>query len=157
MKLIYLFLLSTLVFSCNRNNSSDSSAETSSDYPAVISSYLALKDDLVRSDADAASQSAADLLKSAETAGLSGESLDLIRQISQEKDLEEIRKSFDPLSDIIYDWAKESDLGGLTLYWQYCPMAMNDQGANWLSAESEIMNPYFGDQMLHCGNIEEEL
>jgi hypothetical protein len=157
MKLIYLFLLSTLMISCSSNNSSDQSEETSSDYPVVISSYLSLKDDLVRSDVEAANQSAAELLESAETAGLSGESLDLIRQMSHEKDLEEIRKTFEPLSRIIYNWAKESDLGGMKLYWQYCPMAMNDEGANWLSAESEIMNPYFGDQMLRCGNIEEEL
>ena len=41
------------------------------------------------------------------------------------------------------------------LYIQYCPMANNDQGATWISSKEEIVNPYFGDLMLHCGNIEE--
>ncbi|WP_420385495.1 efflux RND transporter periplasmic adaptor subunit [Roseivirga sp.] len=40
------------------------------------------------------------------------------------------------------------------LYVQFCPMANNDKGATWVSMEEEIINPYFGDMMLHCGNVE---
>lgn len=40
------------------------------------------------------------------------------------------------------------------LYVQFCPMANNNQGATWLSKEEEIINPYFGDMMLNCGNVE---
>jgi len=38
---------------------------------------------------------------------------------------------------------------------QFCPMADNNKGANWLSLESEIRNPYFGAEMHNCGNVEE--
>lgn len=41
------------------------------------------------------------------------------------------------------------------IYNQFCPMANNDKGANWLSFEENIKNPYFGDAMLTCGNVEE--
>ena len=41
------------------------------------------------------------------------------------------------------------------LYVQFCPMANNDKGALWISSEEEIINPYFGDVMLNCGNVEE--
>lgn len=41
------------------------------------------------------------------------------------------------------------------LYIQFCPMANNDQGANWISKEENIINPYFGDMMLTCGSVEE--
>ncbi len=41
------------------------------------------------------------------------------------------------------------------IYHQYCPMANNDKGANWLSFQEDIKNPYFGDAMLTCGNVEE--
>lgn len=44
-----------------------------------------------------------------------------------------------------------------TLYKQYCPMALNDKGAYWLSAQSDIKNPYFGDAMLTCGEVQETL
>jgi len=43
------------------------------------------------------------------------------------------------------------------LYLEYCPMAFNDQGAFWISAEKEIRNPYFGDKMLKCGEVKREL
>lgn len=41
------------------------------------------------------------------------------------------------------------------LYIQFCPMANNDKGALWISMEEEIINPYFGDVMLNCGNVED--
>lgn len=44
--------------------------------------------------------------------------------------------------------------GETQLYVQYCPMANDDKGATWVSMEEEIINPYFGDMMLHCGNVE---
>ena len=40
------------------------------------------------------------------------------------------------------------------LYVQFCPMANNDKGATWVSLDEEIINPYFGDVMLNCGNVE---
>jgi hypothetical protein len=36
-------------------------------------------------------------------------------------------------------------------------MAFDDQGADWLSAEEQIRNPYFGDKMLKCGLVEQDL
>ncbi len=38
------------------------------------------------------------------------------------------------------------------LYVQRCPMAFDNEGANWISEQSEIRNPYFGDTMLTCGS-----
>jgi Cu(I)/Ag(I) efflux system membrane fusion protein len=32
-------------------------------------------------------------------------------------------------------------------------MADNNKGANWLSTEEEIRNPYFGEAMLTCGEV----
>lgn len=43
-----------------------------------------------------------------------------------------------------------------TYYVQYCPMAFDNAGANWLSNEAQIRNPYFGEQMLTCGSVTEE-
>lgn len=39
------------------------------------------------------------------------------------------------------------------LYVQHCPMAGNNKGAQWLSYENAIKNPYFGGQMLTCGSV----
>lgn len=42
---------------------------------------------------------------------------------------------------------------GSPLYLQFCPMAFDNKGAYWISNEKQIMNPYFGDMMLHCGEV----
>ena len=44
-----------------------------------------------------------------------------------------------------------------TLYKQFCPMALNNEGAYWLSEVKEIRNPYFGEQMLKCGTVVETI
>ena len=44
-----------------------------------------------------------------------------------------------------------------TLYIQHCPMAMDNQGADWLSGEEEVKNPYFGDKMMKCGSVKRTL
>jgi len=38
----------------------------------------------------------------------------------------------------------------------YCPMAGDDQGGHWiLKDQLQLMNPYFGATMLHCGVFKE--
>jgi len=43
------------------------------------------------------------------------------------------------------------------IYIQHCPMANSNKGADWLSLSDEIRNPYFGADMLTCGEVTEEL
>ena len=43
------------------------------------------------------------------------------------------------------------------LYIQHCPMADQEKGADWLSREKEIRNPYFGKSMLTCGEVTDTL
>ncbi|KXX69057.1 efflux RND transporter periplasmic adaptor subunit [Flammeovirga sp. SJP92] len=39
----------------------------------------------------------------------------------------------------------------------YCPMANHDQGASWLSTTKDVLNPYYGDMMLKCGEMKREI
>jgi Cu(I)/Ag(I) efflux system membrane fusion protein len=43
------------------------------------------------------------------------------------------------------------------LFVQYCPMADRNNGARWLSESKVVKNPYFGEAMLKCGEVTEEL
>ncbi len=43
------------------------------------------------------------------------------------------------------------------LYLVHCPMAFDDNGGDWLSAEPTVLNPYYGDKMLTCGSIKDTL
>ncbi len=124
----------------------------------IISAYLTLKDALVQTDGTLASESAKSLASvaegSEEVASKIKASAD---QIAGTSDAEEQRKIFSTLSDDVYSLVKSTDANDETLYLQYCPMAFNNTGASWLSAEKEVLNPYFGDKMLKCGSVKEEL
>lgn len=86
-----------------------------------------------------------------------GELETALKEISASTDIEAQRTSFSKLSDNMYKSIKAYGLGGVTAYYEYCPMAFNNQGAYWLSDQSAVLNPYFGDKMLKCGRVEETL
>jgi hypothetical protein len=70
--------------------------------------------------------------------------------------IEQQREHFADMSDGMYAVVKAFG-GGKTLYQDHCPMARTGKGARWLSETKEIKNPYFGDKMIECGDVEEEI
>jgi hypothetical protein len=56
----------------------------------------------------------------------------------------------------MYNMAKSGDMSE-TMYWNHCPMAMGGDGANWLSINEKISNPYMGQKMPGCGSVQETL
>lgn len=71
--------------------------------------------------------------------------------------LSDRRASFQMVSDQLYDLLQTTGFKGHTVYRQHCPMAFNNRGAHWLSDTTEVVNPYFGDEMLHCGSVTDTL
>lgn len=78
-------------------------------------------------------------------------------KILNAKDIEVQRTAYFEMSKSMIDLVKKSGLKGGELYVDYCPMALNDKGASWLSSNKEIRNPYFGDKMMKCGEIKETI
>ncbi len=74
-----------------------------------------------------------------------------------EKGIEEKRKSFQMISDNMYDLVRTVRFDKGIVYHQFCPMAFNDAGAYWLSATADIKNPYFGKKMLTCGEVKDSI
>lgn len=136
------------------------------EFDKLIGTYLNVKDALVNDDAKVASFQAQNGLQVIEeiakthlkheenylkyqsdiTSGFTG-----IRDVAT---IEEQRKHFNRLSNTILVLA-QNFAGNQMLYKQFCPMAANDQGAYWISAEEQIRNPYFGASMLQCGEVTE--
>lgn len=71
-------------------------------------------------------------------------------------DIEHQRERFANMSEGMYALVKAFG-GGKTIYHDHCPMAKGGKGAMWLSEIKEIKNPYFGEKMMECGNVEEEI
>jgi len=67
------------------------------------------------------------------------------------------RVPFSNISDQFFTFLKLAQIKNAGIYQQHCPMAFDNKGANWLSNESEIKNPYFGKKMLECGDLTDSL
>lgn len=72
-------------------------------------------------------------------------------------DINALRIEFKPVSTMMVALAQSMRPLNQPVYVQYCPMADGNRGGSWLSRESAIMNPYFGDAMLKCGEITQEI
>ena len=136
----------------------------------VFDSYFAVKDALVKTDGNLAATKAVSLLNSINSVKM--ESLtkeehvewmkvmkDLVfdaEHISETKDAGHQRDHFTSLSKNMYSVMKVSKQDTPT-YYQFCPMANKGKGANWLSKENIVKNPYYGTKMLGCGKVVETL
>lgn len=74
-----------------------------------------------------------------------------------EADLEKQRYHFSLLSQELIKLVESAGIQEGAAYVAFCPMAMDDKGAYWLTPEKEIINPYFGVSMLNCGSIEKTI
>lgn len=160
--------------SCN-TKTSDTKTELSDDssingrqevsqLKAVFDNYFLLKDALVKTDGKNASVIAKDLASSLNAVKMetlkTEEHLvwmkvmkDLkedAKNISETEDIKRQRDSFARLSKNMYSLIKVSEVTE-PVYYINCPMFNGGKGANWLSKENEIKNPYYGSQMLSCG------
>jgi membrane fusion protein, copper/silver efflux system len=80
-----------------------------------------------------------------------------VQYIDHAKNIEELRTLFAPISEVMIKMSKSFNPLDQMLYSQYCPMAINDQGAYWLSKDAKVLNPYFGEAMLKCGEVKETI
>ncbi len=138
---------------------------------SVLVPYLKMKDALVASNTKSTSLESKNFsvaLKKVDMNLLPGEAhnnwmkkLNVMQRtctaIQNENDLEKQRALFSDLSNALYTSFKMYAVNDLHAYYQYCPMAFDNKGAYWISRDEEISNPYFGEQMLRCGETKENL
>ena len=123
---------------------------------AVYEHYLHLKNALVEGNSAEAQSGAAALQTALSDAG-NTKGADLAGKIASVKDIEAQRAQLETLTAEVEAVIKASTLTSGVIYKQYCPMANGDKGGYWLSSNKEIKNPYFGDAMLACGEVKEEI
>ncbi|MGB5556320.1 MAG: efflux RND transporter periplasmic adaptor subunit [Flavobacteriaceae bacterium] len=133
------------------------------EFSKLISDYIALKDALVATDAKQTTTKANTLLKKVKQIDfdMQNEKIQMrmrnilkeVESIALANTIEKQRDQFKSLSENMI--AIASNFKGLAqpIYVQHCPMADNNKGANWLSLEDKVLNPYFGDKMLTCGSV----
>lgn len=133
----------------------------------LLATYLVLQQALVASDAAAAERAGRDLAVALKIVPVSAlddtqrsawmtahEQLQAaVDRLTSSADIEGQRVAFGALSDSLIGVFDALPAGASDDSWGVfrCPMALDDGGL-WLATGDEVLNPYYGDAMLHCGS-----
>ena len=155
----------------NLESTFSSSHEVKQVLKPVIESYLQLKDALVNDDFSSAIDLGGNLQKLINNIDMKLFSVEahelwmtygmaagqLAGKFISSENIINARSTFKPLSAQVIQIARVFQPLDRTLYIQHCPMADNFKGADWLSTEMNIKNPYYGESMRTCGEIKGEI
>ena len=143
------------------------SQQNQADTASLLNSYYEIKNALINADAEAAAAKTGQFIKAnngydlktlpegkvnafiAIQKNLTGDA----EHIKTTRDLNKQREYFAALSQHVYAIAQLVKLSGHPVYQQYCPM----KKMYWLSDETSIKNPYYGNAMLSCGKVTETI
>ena len=143
----------------------EASTQAATPLAAVFARYLELQVELAADDAPSAHSSLRSLLDLVVTAASDAAlpSLTTMRlhkmhsallKVGEKPDIARDRATFRTLSEHLLAIAEASgNPVAQPLSVVHCPMAFNDEGADWLQAQGDVANPYFGASMLRCGAV----
>lgn len=113
----------------------------------LVPGYIAIQEALTADDFSLAQTKAKELEK--QTKDAKGKELKALSaslsSFQKAKSISDARKEFKKLSTPFVKWMESSKDSNFEVV--YCPMA----GAKWVQKKGEVSNPYFGKEMLHCG------
>ena len=187
MKYQFTLIISAVLMACNNqdlktiestpssivNTTRTNSNAFNSSFKPVLSIYYELKDNFIAENdllIDSAARkliNAVDSVKLEEifddstvkytaqtyTEGIKSELIGLLG----EKLLDDKKKSFQMISEQLYDLIRVVQFDGEIIYHHYCPMAFNNDGATWMSSSTLILNPYLSSTMLNCGELRDSI
>lgn len=147
------------------------SSKAKGELKPLFNSYFKLKDALVNDNIDnaiSASKDMSTVLSKVNMGVFTGEAHNVwmkhsntlekeLRKTGSTNEIGKMRVLFKNISDQMVMLIKTFGAIDKSVYVDYCPMANNDKGAEWLSTEKEIKNPYFGKSMLKCGEVKQEI
>ncbi len=137
----------------------------------LYNSYFELKDNLVEDNFEGAIQSGKDMKTTLNqiSMGIFNEDAHMIwmkyqpilkngfGHIDHLQSIEELRTEFLHISNAMIALGESFGSMNGEIYVQHCPMANNNKGADWISKDKDVKNPYYGKAMLTCGEVTETI
>ncbi len=138
------------------------SAHSEDSFKTLLKYYIDLKDALIKSDFSETGNKAKvfedEIKKLLKSTTNDGKEFHVIQKnlnnISNAKTLKSQRKAFKPLSDYLISIFSQIKNLESKVFVQHCDCVDDFTGGSWLSLDSKVLNPYFGDTMLNCGRVE---
>lgn len=165
--ILSIVLISMFAVAANAQDLGKIDATVQKQIGASLMKYYALKNSLVASNLEKASESATQLLESLKEIDSSKmtdaqktlweklkTNLNLdAEHIRDTKELEHQRSHFGKLSSNMYALVFNFKANETESYLFYCPM----KKTTWLSEKKDVENPYMGQKMLDCGSVRNTL
>ncbi|WP_298765340.1 efflux RND transporter periplasmic adaptor subunit [uncultured Polaribacter sp.] len=160
---------SSITNSFNKNERIEVSEDFQNQLKTVFNEYIKLKDALVKEETNKSISASKKLLEKLSKVDMKllkdNEThtnwMSLVKEIkisttsiSKASNIEEQRSHFKNLS---LNLIKAIQIFGINtkVFVEFCPMANSNKGAYWLSKEEKVINPYYGDKMLTCGEVKQ--
>ena len=157
----------------NHSNHSETTTtviQSENQLKAVFDNYFLVKDALITSNGISTASASKELVTAIYNVKMDKLDMDVhmvwmkvvntitkdAENIANTKDVKIQRDHFTTLSKDIYTLIKASKYE-TPVYYQFCPMFNDGKGANWLSKENAVKNPYYGSMMLSCGKTVETI
>ena len=157
----------------NHSNHSETTTtviQSENQLKAVFDNYFLVKDALITSNGNSMASASKELVTAINNVKMDKLDMDVhmvwmkvvntiqkdAENIANTKDVKIQRDHFTSLSKEIYTLIKISKYEN-PVYYQFCPMFNDGKGANWLSKENAVKNPYYGSMMLNCGKTVETI
>jgi len=160
---------SSITNSFNKNERIEVSEDFQNQLKTVFNAYIKLKDALVKEETNKSILASKKLLENISKVDMKllkdnkthTDWMSLVKEIkkattsiSTTSNIEEQRSHFKNLS---LNLIKAIQIFGINtkVFVEFCPMANSNKGAYWLSKEEKVINPYYGDNMLTCGEVKQ--
>ncbi len=124
--------------------------------PNLLKAYQSIYEALLQDNLKAAQSASEEWVEAAKLNNLQKVEM-LGHGVMHAKNLEEARQAFQKIADLMIKAVEEHGTPEETVHVLHCPMALNNQGADWLQWQHETRNPYFGDSMLQCGELRKSI
>ncbi len=161
------FIAALLLFATVNLQAQDTTRQHPEHLSNMREHYMVMKDALAQDNFEAARSSLVELKK--EVAGNSEMNnhekhmrhhklmIEAVEKGVNAENIDVLRAAFADITTHLAKALKKHGYDAQTLYLQYCPMAVNGEGAHWINEQKEIVNPYLGQKMLDCGKVEKTI
>jgi hypothetical protein len=128
-------------------------SQASESTTAIVASYLQIHAALSADKVDGVKPAAVAIAREAVKMGASGAAVvKAAKAMESAGDLKAAREAFGPLSDAVIAAATAdgwTDIPGMKI--GYCSMV----DRSWIQRDGKVSNPYYGSQMLTCGELKD--
>jgi Cu(I)/Ag(I) efflux system membrane fusion protein len=141
----------------------------------MLKSYYALKNAFTNADITKVNSAAGQLGQHADSLSLNeikGDSSGMIRETAKsfasnisgsantilgDNKIEDKLREFNMITDALWSLTRTVKYDGQKVYYQFCPLALDNMGGYWLSDKIDTDNPYMSDKSKGCNEVNDSL